>query len=140
MKKLNLMLLFGIILVFILGGILGAYATIAMQTLKVIDKVEITNNCTDIRRSVYYLELINKKDFENMRENLEWDLDQGVMAVSQYLPNDKSFRQLDEYDMNSLCMAKSHRKQNPRETGIVVTDKIVSSLLSNKAIPDQIRR
>ncbi len=134
MKRRDLMFASGIVLVFILGVICGVHFASTMRTLRLIERTEIRDNCTDIRRSLFHLELLRKQDYPKLGESLEWDLDESLLALNQYMDGDPGLSKFDEYSMDSLAMADSHRKIYPRVTKAQNTDKIVAAILSNPLI------
>jgi len=125
MNKQRILFISGIVLIFVFGIFCGIYLASTSRTLKIIEQTDIRNNCIDIRRSLFYLKLLEKEDFKGLKESFEWDIDEAILALNQYQDEKKTFSKFDEYALKTLLMTKEYRRINSRETKNKTVDTII---------------
>ncbi len=133
--KVKIYFLIGTGLVFVMGCLCGSLITTWFNTHPLLEGVYIQSNSMDIYKSVTYLELIEEKNEARLKECLEWDMDQGLIGLAQYTSSEKAFRRLDDFALQTIKMAKAHRKSFPRRTSVAATDNAVMSVLECKFNP-----
>jgi len=130
MNRQKILFTLGIVLIFVFGIFCGIYLSSTSKTLKIIEQTDIRNNCIDIRRSLFYLKLLEKEDFQSLKESFEWDIDESLLALSQYQDKNNSFIKFDQYALKTLLMTNEYRKTNPRKTRNKTVDKTINAILN----------
>ena len=115
---------------FAIGALLAGFISVRYYTLSLLENVYIRSNAMETYKAVSTLELLREEKIDTAIDFLEWQADEGLMGLSEYMGNPRLKNNLDDFALQSIAKSREYRERYPRETISKATDTIVKGVLS----------
>ncbi len=115
---------------FVVGALLAGFILVRYHTMALLEQVYIRSNAMEAYKAVATLELIRQKKVENAVDFLEWQADDGLMGLSEYIKNPRKQKKLDNFALQTIAKSKEYRERYPRQTSSKSTDSTIKCVLN----------